>query len=120
MSGLIVYCLISVIVSSGAYLFMYVIVFIRGLLVLLVRVASISFQEQGYNLSKTAMVFIALAGVPFFLEFKGWDGVNNLVPIMIWIEFQPNLVWLLYVVLLMALFTIRVSILRFKGFIRNI
>jgi len=45
-------------------------IFIGGLLVLLVRIASISFQEQGYNLDKLILSITILFLIPFFRENK--------------------------------------------------
>lgn len=66
----IIYRTVRVNSFSGLIIVMYIIIFIGGLLVLLVRIASISFQEQGYSLDKLILSITIGFLIPFFSENK--------------------------------------------------
>jgi len=99
----------------------YIIIFIGGLLVLLVSMASISFQEQGYNLDKLILSITIVFLIPLFRESKTWT-LNSAATVMrtIWFEEQGNNARSLVLLLGIALIVITGLFLKFKGLVRGL
>ena len=117
----IIYSTVRVNSFSGLIMVMYIIIFIGGLLVLLVRIASISFQEQGYNLDKLILSITVMFLIPFFRENKMWS-LNSAATVMrtAWFEEQSNNIWSLVFLLRIALIVITGLFLKFKGLVRGL
>jgi hypothetical protein len=103
---------------SGLFIFVYVIIFIGGLLVLLVRVASLTYQEIRFNFLKSWVFLCFLVRIPFLLNLKFYFWSNYFSPFIIWIKGQFSFSILLILVLTVGLLTISKMIISFKGIIR--
>lgn len=107
-------------IFSSLFIFIFIMVFIGGLLVLLLRVVSISYQEQGYSFLKNWVLITVAILIPLILEFKGLTYSNALIFRVSWLEFQ-RLFYIVFIsILIISLLTMRKLILRFKGLIRSL
>lgn len=105
---------------SGLIIILYRIIFIGGLLVLLVRVASISFQEQSFNIIKVWLGTLLILIIPVILSFKRRQGTEALPAGIIWFANQPFLFYILILIIVAALLLITKLVLSFKGIIRSL
>lgn len=105
---------------SGMVVMVYVILFIRGLLVLLISVSSISFLEQEYNFPKGWFLVLRLCLFPFYKNVFYFSSSLSVLPLAFWSFRQSGGIILILLILSGALFLIRVFLLTFKGIIRSL
>lgn len=107
-------------IMSGLLIVIYVIVFVGGLLIFLMSVASISPQEQSLRIRVMFWVAI-LSLLPPILSF-----VKKLVPplrwiiLSIWFWGEMIILFILGVILVVTLFIVTKFFIVYKGFIRSI
>jgi len=92
----------SVLELSGVLIIVYVIVFIGGLLVLLIRVTTIRTQEQGQVITHIIGILTTVGLLPFLLEVKRNVYNNSVVTSISWFE-QQNVISTLIVLLLLLI-----------------
>lgn len=105
---------------SGFIVVIYSIIFIGGLLVLLVRVASISYQEQGFSVRNFVVMGRLIICLPFLLEYQVLENRRSVLLRVKWFDYQREVLLLLLLILLVALLLISRNISLFKGLIRII
>lgn len=111
----------SYLINSGIFMVIYVMTFIGGLLVLLVRVARINFQEQGRRRLFLVEVLWSLFYLPLFLECKSFFlNSNELVSRASWLTFQSNYFVLMVSFFSFSLIFMSLLIQTFKGLIRSL
>ncbi len=103
---------------SGLTLFLVVLVFVGGLLVLLVRVASTVDQEQ--NFSWSISIFIILFLTNFFLIERKPMGTLDIIFIVSWIKWSVFLLYIICGVLVLSLALITFLVLSFKSSLRGL
>jgi hypothetical protein len=103
---------------SGAYTFLFFLVFVRGLLVLLVRVSCLRVQDQRTALSKKWIFLVILILGPFLVQLKTRTTSESLFPISIWVINQPQIVSGLGLTLILGLVVTSKLVLRFKRLVR--
>lgn len=105
---------------SGLLIIIYVMVFIGGLLIFLIRVASITPQEQRLRMSH---VFIALTIIfiaPILLVHKKLSTSLRWIILSIWFWGERALIAIMIILLLLTLFVVTKFFIVYKGFIRSI
>jgi len=105
---------------SSVLIIIYVIIFIRGLLVLIVRVASISSSEQGYSLTKLIILFSLIRAIPLGTEFGHRSMSNNLIIRILWFEHQSWGFVFILILLLVSLVVLTYFLQFFKRMTRRI
>jgi len=105
---------------SSVLIIIYVIIFIRGLLVLIVRVASISSSEQGYSLTKLIILFSLIRAIPLGAEFGHRSMSNNLIIRILWFEHQSWGFVFILILLLVSLVVLTYFLQFFKRMTRRI
>lgn len=104
---------------SGIAVLLFIIVFIGGLLVLLVRVASISRQEQRFYFIKVWVGVLGSLIFPFLIMKKRNRGRSlRSFTFVNWFREERGLIILRLLFLLTALFLLTKLILYFKGMVR--
>ena len=104
---------------SRLIVIVYVIIFIGGLIVLLVRVASISYQEQRFYFLKFWVLLIRVLILPLLIFIKT-ETFTNSNQFTGWYENSGRLILIRVVILTTALLTLTKLIIAFKGIIRNL
>jgi len=104
---------------SGLLVIIYIIVFIGGLLIFLVRVASLTPQEQNISLNLFLLIFLIVFTLPFVLQIKTSHSSRILLP-YIWRVTQPYFYLFIVIVFLVALLILTKFFIRFKGLIRSL
>jgi len=104
---------------SGIIIILYITVFIGGLIVLLVRVARISPQEQMFYFIKIWTVTTIIVSYPFIFYKKFYIELekNAFTP---WFENIRIIILLRVLLLTLALIVLTKLIIEFKGIIRNL
>lgn len=105
---------------SGILIIIYIIIFIRGLLVLLVRVCSLSLQEQYSTLLDLYFLRIVLLSLPVLLEVKSFSTTRSLITIITWFWQQRLIISMIIILLLMSLLVLTYFLQSFKGLVRSI
>lgn len=110
----------AIISISGLFLVVYIMVFIGGLLIFLVSVASIMSQEQnfGRDIFK-ASLFVSLL-TPRLLELKRATLNSSRVLLTFWLETQSYYTVIYVLILILALLVIRGFFIKYKGLIRYV
>jgi len=109
-------------VSSGILCYIFIIVFIGGLIVLLVRVSSTVQQEQGIfpSLLASLVFFFGLLSYTFMDWSLGRDSLETTINMinLIWF-YKVILVISMLLLLILCLFILTKLLLDFKGITRN-
>lgn len=95
------------------------IIFIGGLIVLLVSVASISHSDQRFYFIKIWVVILIGAVIPLFL-FKQVRLINYSNQLVIWYQVNRFFILVAIFFLLVALIVLTKLILSFKGIVRSL
>jgi len=117
---LVVYSCLRLTNFSGLLTIIYIIVFIGGLLIFLISVASILPQEVNIILNIRIILITLIITRPFIVERKILRLRSPLVMPSLWIIYQRDYVIILVAILLLALIIITSLFLRFKGLIRSL
>jgi len=104
---------------SGFVTYLFMIVFIGGLIVLLVSVASTTQQEQGTSLR---VVYAIISVLLFFLlKERSQDSLERPISFIMWLDYNKRIILLLcFLVLIVGLIVITWIILEFKGITRSV
>ena len=105
-------------IRSGLFLFVFMILFVGGLLVLLVSLTCVIRQEQSGTLILTgiAMLFIVFIIGSQLLFVRGFRSINSLIS---WLELNVLVLLLLSYLLGLSLLVIRWALLSYKGITRS-
>jgi len=108
--------------SSGLVIFVFIIVFIGGLLVLLVRVTSTVYQEQ--RLAPRVFIFslsLCLGTIILFPGLKTYDWSARKASLFFWVrELKINFLLFNVIMVVISLLTISLLLIEFKGIIRKL
>jgi len=104
---------------SGLLMIIYVIVFIGGLLIFLIRVASLAPQEQTSGLKASLVVIMILFIAPLVVFGKKLAFTSGWITFSLWFWGARVLVLVSLVILLVAFITVTKFFLVYKGFIRT-
>jgi hypothetical protein len=107
-------------IISGLLIIIYVIVFIGGLLIFLMSVASITPQEQSLRVQTFFLVIILLSIIPFFIYTKKLVTALSWMMLSIWFWGEITLMLIIGLVLVITLFMVTNFFMVYKGFIRSI
>jgi len=119
-SLILVYSFRRIDMISGLLIVIYVIVFIGGLLIFLIRVASISPQEQRFRLRiLLGLIFLYLM-TPVLLFGKKLAFTFRWIMLSIWFWGEGILVLFIILILLFTLFLVTKFFMSYKGFIRSL
>lgn len=106
-------------VISGLLIIVYVIVFIGGLLIFLIRVASITPQEQRIGIRNTSIILVIVSIIPiFFVNKKLFNSLGWMI-LAIWFWGESSLIAVIIMILLLTLFVVTKFFIVYKGFVRS-
>jgi len=105
---------------SGLLMIIYVIVFIGGLLIFLIRVASLAPQEQSLGLRASLVVVMILLTAPLIAFSKKLVFTSGWITFSLWFWGARILILVSLIILLVAFITVTKFFLVYKGFIRTI
>lgn len=117
---ILIYSYSRVNIISGLLIIIYVIVFIGGLLIFLIRVASISPQEQSLRVSVGFWVTIVFFLFPMFLYIKKLVSSLRWIILSIWFWGEMSILFIIGLILVVTLFIVTKFFIVYKGFIRSI
>jgi len=103
--------------NSGLVCILLIIIFVGGLLILLVSVASISYQDQWIPLRRLSLVVILAASFQLEPCFFERESTTFILP---WLESSLSSVWLLFLFLFVALLVISWFLLSQKALFRKL
>jgi len=107
-------------IMSGLLMIIYVIVFIGGLLIFLISVASISPQEQSLRVKMFFWIVILFSIFPIFIYTKKLVHPLSWIMLSIWFWGEITLIFIIGVILVVTLFMVTKFFIVYKGFIRSI
>lgn len=109
---------------SGLLVYMFILVFVGGLMIILVRVTSVSVQEQRTKMHY--IYIISLIIISFFLEKSDITEVyffsveTYVVPLSWFFSEKEFSIAVIFIFLIIGLISISVLLLKFKGFARSL
>jgi len=107
-------------IISGLLVIVYVIVFIGGLLIFLIRVASITPQEQRLRISNVFRALTIIFIIPiFFVDIKLSTSLRWIM-LSIWFWGERILILILILILMLTLLVVTKFFIVYKGFVRSI
>lgn len=99
--------LVPLLANSGFFVLVYVLVFIGGLLVLLVRLTSVLSLEQNSRRTKIRVIFLFIRfSLIFLLGFLPIEGVFSKFKLFYWIALSSLFLEIIFIRLLITLFFI--------------
>lgn len=104
---------------SGLLMIIYVIVFIGGLLIFLIRVASIAPQEQRLRIRSTFRVLTVIFIIPIIFVNRKLPASLRWIILSIWFWGERVLIVVIIVILLLTLLTVTKFFIVYKGFVRS-
>ena len=107
----------SVFTRGGFWFYVFIIVFIGGLLILLVSITSTSVQDQSFTLTVILLFLIILRVV--LQDRQRLREANSFIQIS-WLTAQNNLILVISLLLLLSLIVITWNVLTYKGAFRSI
>lgn len=107
-------------IISGLLIIIYVIVFIGGLLIFLMRVASISPQEQSLRVNIRFWMAILFFLFPVFLYTKKLVSPLRWIMLSVWFWGEISMLLIIGLILVVTLFIVTKFFIVYKGFIRSI
>lgn len=113
---LLVLSLLRNLLRSRFLLFLFVMIFIGGLVVLLVRVSSLSTQEQGVVARQ--FFFVSILRVLIIKEVFVFP-VSDFIPLVLWLS-DGFAVLLVFSILIISLLVITSLVFKFKGLVRSV
>jgi len=116
----LIYSFRSINITSGLLIIIYVIVFIGGLLIFLISVASISPQEQRSNISSLFTIMVLVIALPLILLTKKLTSTSRWIIFSVWFWGEETFIIIIISVLLLTLLVVTRFFLNYKGFIRRI
>lgn len=115
----LIYSFRMVNIISGLLIIIYVIVFIGGLLIFLIRVASITPQEQRLRISNVFIIFTIILIVPMLFVHKKLLTSIRWIMLSVWFWGERALINVIIIVLLLTLFVVTKFFIVYKGFVRS-
>lgn len=106
-------------IISGLLIIVYVIVFIGGLLIFLIRVASITPQEQRLRMSNVFRILTIIFITPIFFVNRKLLTALRWIILSIWFWGERTLVIVIMMILLLTLLVVTKFFIVYKGFIRS-
>lgn len=107
-------------IISGLLMIIYVIVFIGGLLIFLIRVASITPQEQRLRIRTIFRTLTIVLIIPMlFVDRKLLTSLRWMI-LSIWFWGERALIIIIVIILLLTLFVVTKFFIAYKGFVRSI
>lgn len=107
-------------IISGLLIIIYVIVFIGGLLIFLIRVASITPQEQRLRVRSVFAILTIIFVTPILFVNRKLSTSLSWIILSIWFWGERNLIIVIIIVLLLTLFVVTKFFIVYKGFVRSI
>jgi len=107
-------------IMSGLLMIIYVMVFIGGLLIFLISVASISPQEQSLRVKIFFWIVILFPIFPILIYTKKLVHPLSWIMLSIWFWGEITLIFIIGVILVVTLFMVTKFFIVYKGFIRSI
>jgi len=110
------------VIYSGLIAYIFIIVFIGGLIVLLVRIASLISQEQSIRVGiSTVLLCLRLLFLLIFWTETSWDWGSSVVHFLFWLNpLKNNLIFYSFVVLVIALIGLSKLAIEFKSIARSV
>lgn len=106
-------------IISGLLIIIYVIVFIGGLLIFLISVASITPQEQRLRIRNIFRALIIIFIIPMLLVHEKLSTSLRWIILSIWFWGERALVAIIIIILLLTLFVVTKFFIVYKGFVRS-
>lgn len=103
--------------TGGFWFYVFVIVFIGGLLILLVSITSTNVQDQSFTLTAT-MLLLVVIGI-LLQDSQEFGEAYSFIQIS-WLTAHNNLILVITLLLLLSLMVITWNILTYKGAFRSI
>jgi len=116
----LIYSFSSINITSGLLIIIYVIVFIGGLLIFLMSVASISPQEQRSSIRSPFAIIIVVIALPLILLTKKFTSTSRWIIFSVWFWGEETFILVIISILLLTLLVVTNFFLNYKGFIRRI
>lgn len=116
----LVYSFRIVNIISGLLIIIYVIVFIGGLLIFLIRVASITPQEQRLRIRGVFRILTLISVIPMFFVGRKLSTSLRWIILSIWFWGERALIIIIITILLLTLFVVTKFFIVYKGFVRSI
>lgn len=118
-SLVLIYSFRIVNIMSGLLIIIYVIVFIGGLLIFLIRVASITPQEQRLRIRSTLGMLTIVLVIPIFFVKNKMSTSLRWIILSIWFWGERSLIIIIVITLLLTLFVVTKFFMVYKGFVRS-
>lgn len=118
-SLVLIYSFRIVNIMSGLLIIIYVIVFIGGLLIFLMRVASITPQEQRLRIRSTLGMLTIVLVIPIFFVKNKMSTSLRWIILSIWFWGERSLIIIIVITLLLTLFVVTKFFMVYKGFVRS-
>lgn len=116
----LIYSFSIVSMISGLLIIVYVIVFIGGLLIFLIRVASITPQEQRLRIRNMFRTFTITFIVPMLFVNGKLSTSLRWIMLSIWFWGESAMIIIMITTLLLTLFAVTKFFMVYKGFVRSI